>query len=172
MCKVRRKISQFTIHDDGVRVYSYITNLKGVTQMRHCAHQSPPSPHKNQETIGTPISNERSSRSQGTMGTPERPEVKTAFYSQISQAWQGPVKTTAVCLSVIRGAEYSGKNSRERFSPYSLFPRFYLPSYPLVVCAPNIAGWSPTWGCVLISLYFGEAIPYARGAKNYDAPMG
>ena len=63
--------------------------------MRHCAHQSPPSPHKNQETIGTPISNERSSRSQGTMGTPERPEVKTAFYSQISQAWQGPVKTSA-----------------------------------------------------------------------------
>ena len=29
------------------------------------------------------------------MGTPERPEVKTAFYSQISQAWQGPVKTSA-----------------------------------------------------------------------------
>ena len=56
-----------------------------------CDHEH----HKNQETIGTPISNERSSRSQGTMGTPERPEVKTAFYSQISQAWQGPVKTSA-----------------------------------------------------------------------------
>ena len=51
--------------------------------------------HKNQETIGTHISNAHGSRSQGNMGTPERPEVKTAFYSQISQAWQGPVKTSA-----------------------------------------------------------------------------
>ena len=35
------------------------------------------------------------------MGTPERPEVKTAFYSQISQAWQGPVKTSAFSLCVL-----------------------------------------------------------------------
>ena len=57
-------------------------------------HLRPRAP-QNRETIGTPISDERGSRSQGNMGTPERPEVKTAFYSQISQAWQGPVKTSA-----------------------------------------------------------------------------
>ena len=52
--------------------------------------------HHRKETIGTPIRNESGSRYQGNMGTPERPEVKTAFYSQISQAWQGPVKTSAL----------------------------------------------------------------------------
>ena len=56
----------------------------------------------------------------------------------------GPHETGKFCLARI--AMYSGKNSRERFSPYSLFPRFYLPSYPLVVCAPNIAGWSTPTG--------------------------
>ena len=41
--EVRRKISMIRFNDEGVRAYSYIINLKGVTQMRHCAHQSPPS---------------------------------------------------------------------------------------------------------------------------------